>query len=180
MVEYICDKCEKKFDRKPNYTYHINRTRPCVKPDVLKAREEAKIKAAEELENEGKSICHLCKRQFTRNSSLIRHLEEDRCRATKTLKKIEKECDDLIELHGKDFNVIKNKDGIETIKLIFATMNINGIKDNEGVLWFKGVECANVFGYIDPKSTLKDNVDEDYIMKYRDLLDTIITIYLNR
>jgi hypothetical protein len=31
MVEYICLNCDKKFDKKSNYDYHINRKNKCIK-----------------------------------------------------------------------------------------------------------------------------------------------------
>ena len=30
MKEYICDKCNKEFDQKIDYTRHINKKYPCV------------------------------------------------------------------------------------------------------------------------------------------------------
>lgn len=30
MPEYVCQKCDKKFNQKSHYDYHINRKNPCA------------------------------------------------------------------------------------------------------------------------------------------------------
>lgn len=32
MVEHVCSKCNKKFNHKGSYNYHINKKNPCVPP----------------------------------------------------------------------------------------------------------------------------------------------------
>jgi hypothetical protein len=53
MVEYKCNKCEKVFDRKSTYDYHINKKIPC---DELKTQ------------------CKFCEKDFSRKSSMKRHM----------------------------------------------------------------------------------------------------------
>ena len=40
MVEHICIKCGKIFDRKSTYNYHINRKNPCIPSNPLQKRVE--------------------------------------------------------------------------------------------------------------------------------------------
>lgn len=60
MVDYVCDNCNKKFDRKSNYETHIKRKNPCAptKSRLEKIEEENKIlnKKIIELEEQMKQL----------------------------------------------------------------------------------------------------------------------------
>lgn len=60
MPVYICEKCKKEFKQKSNYEYHIHRKNSCLK-----------------LDEPIKFICPFCNHDFTKNSSLKRHLEQN-------------------------------------------------------------------------------------------------------
>jgi hypothetical protein len=55
MVEYKCDKCEKTFDKKSHYDYHINRKNPCDKVEP---------------------ICEYCDKKFSRKDNLKTHMNK--------------------------------------------------------------------------------------------------------
>jgi len=40
MVEYICEKCFKKFDRKDSHNKHINRKYPCIPNKTLNLKDD--------------------------------------------------------------------------------------------------------------------------------------------
>ena len=56
MVEYKCDKCNKLWKHKSDFTKHINRKTPCVKELYKINKYDLLIKKIEELENTVKSI----------------------------------------------------------------------------------------------------------------------------
>jgi len=64
MVEYECEKCHKKFDKKSNYETHKKKKFPCVS-ETIKIDENG-IK---------KYICEYCNYEFSRSYLLKKHLE---------------------------------------------------------------------------------------------------------
>jgi uncharacterized C2H2 Zn-finger protein len=40
MVEYNCEKCLKKFDRKDSYQKHINRKYPCISNEISNIKDD--------------------------------------------------------------------------------------------------------------------------------------------
>jgi len=83
MVEYKCDKCHKIFNKKDNYNIHINRKFSCksLAPEDTKKTpfftDDNKIE-----ESQDSIVCNYCKKSFSRQSSLTRHLNE-RCKIKK-------------------------------------------------------------------------------------------------
>jgi hypothetical protein len=55
MVEHICDKCQKVFDKKSTFVKHINRKNPC---------------------NENSLECNYCDKEFTRKDNLKVHMNK--------------------------------------------------------------------------------------------------------
>ncbi|AYV75425.1 MAG: hypothetical protein Terrestrivirus1_299 [Terrestrivirus sp.] len=76
MVEYKCDKCTKIFTRKQTYDYHIKRKNACklTAPDNTKKTPIC----TDDKKNTENIMCNYCKKTFSRQSSLTRHLN-DRC-----------------------------------------------------------------------------------------------------
>jgi hypothetical protein len=60
MVEHICDTCNKKFDRKSTYDYHITRKNPCKPPNIDNAKDTFK--------------CPNCPMIYTRKCNLEKHV----------------------------------------------------------------------------------------------------------
>jgi uncharacterized Zn-finger protein len=99
MVLYKCDKCNKGFDQKNNYTRHINRKKPCSK----KTDDEIQIK---------ESTCNYCKKTFARSDVLSNHLKGDHCKVkrandiqskvtTDNEQQFEKISNDMVEMKMK-------------------------------------------------------------------------------
>ena len=170
MVEYVCDDCNKTFPKKSNYERHNDRKYPC-NPKLARERQQLELekqkKEQAQKDKQNEFICNDCQSRFTRNSSLKRHLD-GRCSV-----KQEEESNNLIEIQGKDYDIVKNENGVETIKLIFATMTLKGIKDDNKKLWFKGKDCATILEYDNTKKAINDHVNKEYILNYEDLLCTI-------
>ena len=85
MVEYKCDKCDKCFSKKSNFTYHINRKNPCIlaQKDIAKPSSDPpksrQIKSSDENIDQNnnqtsKHTCSYCNFSFTRQDSLRKHL----------------------------------------------------------------------------------------------------------
>lgn len=54
LLEYECPKCSKKFNKKSNLKYHLNRINPCDRPNGFP--------------------CEHCNKNFTRKDNLERHI----------------------------------------------------------------------------------------------------------
>lgn len=124
MVEYICEKCSKKFSKKYNYECHQKRQRPCTKIEYynsdaapsLHQKNKENLSEKEEssdddnIENNNGKTCNHCHKEFTRNSSLIRHLNENRCKILKL--KLEKQLDEakIKKLEEENEKIKKEKD----------------------------------------------------------------------
>ena len=76
MVEYKCDKCTKIFTRKQTYDYHIKRKNAC-KSTAPQDTEKTPIRT-DDRKNTENIVCNYCKKTFSRQSSLTRHIN-DRC-----------------------------------------------------------------------------------------------------
>ena len=105
MVEYICDKCNKLFNRKSSYTNHMNKKNPCKKKLEYfpNGKNELLMKKIEEIINENK-------RMLKENNELTKKLEKKHDDSQKELKK---------EIRGL-------KDEIKKLKQISNKTLVNG------------------------------------------------------
>lgn len=79
MVEYTCNTCDKKFPKKSNYEYHINRKNPCKLPMINNANPIFK--------------CPNCPMIYTRKYNLDKHMfyhQEENERRERERKELEK------------------------------------------------------------------------------------------
>jgi len=127
MVNYICDKCSKNFNKKSNYINHIdNKKKPCNKYNIKII--ENTINSCKILQTpanilqtpaisqqktiiKNKYICNFCDKSFTRIDNFKIHLEK-RCKIRKEeTKDKEKIFIKLLEDHKEEMNlIIKKKD----------------------------------------------------------------------
>jgi hypothetical protein len=94
MKIYECDKCEKTFDKKSNYTDHMNRKTSCDKlpklqknlqenpPKILEENLEKNLEKNKLTEYLDKCKCIYCEKEFTRKSSVFYHIENN-CKKAK-------------------------------------------------------------------------------------------------
>lgn len=161
MPIYACEKCKKKFKQKCHYDNHLNRKYPCVINDNSDNEDNDISESNKKLKSKDPGHkCNNCKKTFSQKSSLLRHIELYCFKESET---------DII---NQEFVTEKNE-GINTIKLIFSTINLNGIKDNKNVLWFKAKNCATILGYTNSTKSINDHVSDKYIIRYKKLIDTI-------
>ena len=154
MTLYTCLVCNKQFNRKCNYNYHIdNKKKPCTennniispessdflqnlivippKPlDILEQATNLTNDNVNKAEKELKLICNHCDKIFSRNDNLQRHLK-DRCKTKikndeKDLKiqKMSEEIELLKEI------IFKNKDILTTGNIIHNNTNNNSNNSN--------------------------------------------------
>lgn len=76
MVYYICDRCNKSFMQKIDYTRHILRKKACI-PDTSNNRPEVKVNMNNKKKANKKFVCNACNNSFSRKDSLMRHINNN-------------------------------------------------------------------------------------------------------
>ena len=111
MVNYICPKCNKVFNRKSNYDNHtLNKKNPCDKSNFIVPPNSAKpppksanfkpdfiehlLKETLQPNNDNNCICTYCEKSFTRIDSLKKHLK-GRCKSKENHDELEKLKEDM-------------------------------------------------------------------------------------
>jgi len=99
MVQYHCIKCDKIFNQKGHYNYHINRKRPCESKEKEKNIEskmnpiESKMNPIESENTKFKKyICAYCNSSFSTNSNMSKHIK-----ICKTKKRQDDQKEDLLQ-----------------------------------------------------------------------------------
>ena len=145
MVRYICEKCNKIFAAKIDYTRHINRKKPCdtnrdLQMYISKHNDTVLIpQDTEKKQNE--LICNYCLKVFSCVSALYRHV-----RLNCNMKKQEDMCQQLKE-NEELKNKLKENEKKTTIDLS------NDLDDC--------IDCENELDiYIDDNKIIQNNVDE--------------------
>jgi hypothetical protein len=89
MVNYTCEICNKSFNKKCNYTQHLNRKNPCKKVELQNESKmnpnESKMNPNESKMNPNESkinniikkeyTCNYCTKLFSSNSNLYKHIK---------------------------------------------------------------------------------------------------------
>lgn len=74
MPTYKCPDCDKTFDRKSNYDYHVyKRQRSCVNKEILKSLQNPKADETNEIIETFE--CPKCGKKCSRKDSLVRHMK---------------------------------------------------------------------------------------------------------
>lgn len=142
MVLYNCEKCDKVFNRKSTYIYHINRKNPCLQEYIsINKRMNP---------NESKHICVYCKKSFTTNSNMRKH--EKRCIIKKNNSEIlVKSNNELDKKNSTTYDLVK-----------FGDENLEQITNKELTkFWMKGFSSVTLFAlyiYFNPKRPKYRNV----------------------
>ena len=91
MVNYTCGTCNKIFTKKSTYVYHINRKNKCIPDKTLKDLSKT-LKGSQCIPNEPTikhNQCPNCKKVFSKNSNLFRHMNNKICYIKKDLSMID-------------------------------------------------------------------------------------------
>jgi len=77
MVLYICKNCNKEFNKKCNYTSHLNRKKPCKKNTIEKKNiSHIRDDPSQNRDNrDNKNICEYCEKEYKHKCHLNRHLK---------------------------------------------------------------------------------------------------------
>lgn len=173
MVEYHCANCDKKFNKKSNYDYHINRIRPCIKnapncpkiaPNCPKiapkmpqiAQKSSNLVALKTIDNidlinndNKKFSCDFCNKTFVKKYGLKRHLES-RCKLKQEQLNVENktiENDEKYNLILKRLNDLENENkklkNKKTTNININQPNIN-INQNNLLVNFDDLKYNNV------------------------------------
>ncbi len=143
MVNYTCPTCNKQFNRKSNYDYHIeNKKKPCrpknpIEPMLNPGEPDLNPK------NNGHS-CGYCGFEFSTNSHMNRHIKQGRCKVKNSLdkeaennseqtKKIDELYKMIEELKQKPTNITINNNTDNSIKKNLEKIN-NNIQKLEEVI----------------------------------------------
>jgi len=144
MVEYICKRCNKRYNHKGEYDRHINRKNPCehLEENVYASKiEQIELKLAEIIKNpqkiaeipkmEEKYICSFCVKTLSDKYGLQRHIKS--CKVKKQKEKTEEDkfqfMIDMINELKKVTSVQINH--IEELKKEICTDKINKTKKNK-------------------------------------------------
>ncbi len=150
MVNYTCPTCNKQFNRKSNYDYHMeNKKKPCQPKNPERTQEnpsEPKMNPKEpeiDLKNSDYS-CVYCGYQFSTNSHMNRHIKQGRCKVKKEqdiinneqakkleeqAKKMEEMCKIIEELKQKPTSITINNTDNSVKNNVNSVNNVNNVNN---------------------------------------------------
>ncbi len=147
MVNYICPKCNKEFNKKCNYVDHTeNKKNACDKSDFLVPPNSAKpppksanfkpdfmdflLKEPEQPNNDNKCICTYCEKSFTRIDSLKKHLN-GRCKSKENHDELEKLKEDMKFLMENYKNIEIENVNLKNKIIEIETIQKDGINNKQ-------------------------------------------------
>jgi len=79
--------------------------------------------------------------------------------------------DNITEVKNNKNNKVSviMKSGISTINMMFNAIELHGVRDINGILWFVGNEICKILEYIKPRKAVKDHVSDINKMKFKDV-----------
>ena len=204
MPIYTCCNCNKEFNRKSNFDYHMkDKKRPCVPKKILNVSVKPDIINTEKIDNillkknMSTNICMYCETTFTRNTSLQRHLK-DICKSKKYIDELEnlKERLNLVvtenKILKKENKVLKNKPNIKitnnilnngiinnlNVKLVqFGNENIDNLNMEEVLNIYLKSTGSNILSNILKHVNLNDKYPENNNICITDLSRELVKIF---
>lgn len=178
MVQYKCDKCNKLFDKKSNFLYHINRKIPCFDQSSLiqneseKSKKECKRytasnndKAYSDLVERNELQCQDCDKIFSSKSNLNRHLN-GRCKEinnnnenekTQIFEKLLREVEELKE-RNKQIEEKNNQIEKTNHKLLKEVTKLKSCKKSPNNINSNNTNTANI-GQINNNNINNNNIN---------------------
>lgn len=164
-MEFKCKKCNRIFIRKSAYTAHIQRKTSCLKRVKVHSNnasaQNCTSSTPDSLESKRKTVkqykCYNCKKVFTRNSSLKRHLGSETCFTENQLSQI----DDLMS----QFENFKGQQKENEEKLIEMQKRIDNLEKENNKLKSKAGDTINNIN-TDNSTTNIDNSKNMIMINY--------------
>jgi len=159
MINYICEKCNKEFNKKSNYIKHINRKNPCIKEEI----------------NSITYKCENCNKEFDKKINYTNHINKNKkCNIIDLQEKysnLEIECQQLkqinqeLKIENNKINellekCITNKNNIITNTNTNIINNTNNTNNTNNIIKIKLVN----FGQ--EKYTKLTKEEKQHILKY--------------
>jgi hypothetical protein len=159
MINYICEKCNKEFNKKSNYIKHINRKNPCIKEEI----------------NFITYKCENCNKEFDKKINYTNHINKNKkCNIIDLQEKysnLEIECQQLkqinqeLKIENNKINellekCITNKNNIITNTNTNIINNTNNTNNTNNIIKIKLVN----FGQ--EKYTKLTKEEKQHILKY--------------
>jgi ribosomal protein L37AE/L43A len=127
---YVCEKCKKKFDKKSNYLFHINRKKPCS----LETRQRLETKLFE---------CDKCGEKFTAYNNMLKH-KKKYCKGFFLENKTENETKtESLNTNKNHFELVKNPNTGDVINLNDIVNNPKIISELFNII-SKDEQCKNM------------------------------------
>ena len=171
MVNYQCANCLKEFNKKSNYTSHLNRKYSCKKIEIesLKYSKDGSSIPKEEY-IEINNTCNYCNRTYSTISNLNKHLKSCKEKDKEELK------EELLSLLIKEQDKIKDEQNLylkHKIELLQEQLKIKNktINSHNNINSNNNNQTINILAY--NKTDMSHITDKDFerIMRKCNMLD---------
>ena len=124
MTKYKCERCNKEFVYKNDYTRHVERKNPCkeiAQNSTISAQNSTFLK--KDTNDENNIVCRYCRKEFSRLFTLNRHIDgyckakkANDCKMEELMEKLIKLEEDNKKIHNLEERLGKNDKEIEELK----------------------------------------------------------------
>jgi len=129
MIEYICKNCNKIFNKKSNYSYHINRKIKCISPQAEKNHFWDSQNHNNDSILSSKNKCDYCFKTFSTNSNYNRHVKN--CKLKENNNKLELLYKELIgKMEDQEKQIVEQNKKISMLKKELKNKKIKNVNIN--------------------------------------------------